>query len=1653
MERWKKYLLCILLPVLMLLPNVPEARAAENTASTMQLTKTEGTVDILSGSGKSITLIDDMRLYNGYSLETMEESYAWINLDKSKLAKLDAVSEASVRKSGKKLEILVDSGNLFFNVTEPLEEEESLNIRISTMVVGIRGTCGWIEILDEKRVRLTLLEGTVEVSVIDPVTGQVKKEIVTAGETVICIVYEQTKEGDKCDILRERCKKEDIRGFVLAELLPDAALVEKIYQDTGIDLRNLTEEEVEKRLLEDEDAVRKKLTELSEIARKQEEESSVDLVWTNGEEASAGGRQPAPVEIPVAVRRPVPAMTPAPVISPEPESGSDFGEESAPSGTPAPGSTEEGPVTTPSGTDAPGTTEEPVSSPVPTARPLMMPLTDDEVQAIVDVDPDVYILKNPDYADNGRENTLLVDSGLTIPAGQALAMEPGILISIDQGQSLRVDGTLNHSGAVENRGNLTVTSANTLKVGQNLVNSNRLIVPATGRIVVEGTLISDGSLVPTQGALIQARQFDLRRPVTAWAVSEGLDSEGYYRLVYVGIGGNEPIPAETYTVTFDSQGGSPVSGSVVNSGDRVGRPVHPTRSGYSFSGWFIDAACTTAYDFSSPVTGDLTLYAGWTANADVYTVTFDSQGGSSISPSAVTSGDKVGRPVHPTRSGYSFSGWFVDAACTTAFDFSSPITGDLTLYAGWTANADVYTVTFDSRGGSSISASAVTSGDKVGRPVHPTRSGYSFSGWFTDAACTAAYDFNLPVTGDLVLYAGWTADANVYTVTFDSQGGSSVSGSAVNSGDAVTRPSDPARSGYSFSGWFTDAACTAAYDFNLPVTGDLVLYAGWTADANVYTVTFDSQGGSSVSDAAVNSGSAVTMPADPARSGYTFNGWYTDAACTAAYDFTLPVTGDLILYAGWVADVVSYTVTFDSQGGSSVSDAAVNSGSAVTMPSDPARSGYTFNGWYTDAACTAAYDFTLPVTGDLILYAGWVADVVSYTVTFDSQGGSSVSDVSVSSGSTVTRPADPTHEHGTFNGWYTDAACTAAFDFDTPVTEDLTLYAGWILDTFPVLYDANGGHMSNVHQVEYGAKIPKQPDILPIRSGYILNGWYTDAACTTPYDFDLPLTGELTIYAGWTPDENVYTVTFESQGGSYVSVVAVRFGSAVTMPADPARSGYTFNGWYTDAACTAAYDFTLPVTGDLTLYAGWTEDNTTFTVTFNTNGYTLAEGAETQKTVQRGAAIGDLPATVPPLAATSTSGYDFSGWYTAPQGGEQVTSDTTVTKNMTLYAQWILWTFDEATGKLTISGRGHTPNYGINNLPWTPGAVQTAEVAEGTTDLGSNLFIHCENMTSVKLPDSLTSIGDSAFYQCFKLADVTIPNGVTSIGNSAFYQCDSLTDITLPPSVTSIGNSAFYHSALTSIVIPDSVTSIGDSAFGNTALVSITIPDSITNISTGMFSNCPGLTEVNMPDSITSIGGEAFRGCGSLQTIVIPDSVTSIGSAAFRGCGLAEITISGGVTDIGDSMFRECGNLADVTIPDSVTNIGGYAFADCSSLRSITLPGSVTSIGENAFAGSGLIEITLPESVNSMGNNVFWLCKSLTTAKILGNLSSISRWTFYDCSSLTTVSIPESVTSIGTNAFYGCNITDVYFGGTQEQWEALGYNPSNANIYYNSTAP
>ncbi|WP_338118536.1 InlB B-repeat-containing protein [Paenibacillus qinlingensis] len=419
-----------------------------------------------------------------------------------------------------------------------------------------------------------------------------------------------------------------------------------------------------------------------------------------------------------------------------------------------------------------------------------------------------------------------------------------------------------------------------------------------------------------------------------------------------------------YTVSFNSDGGSEeAANQSVGYGYQANKPVEPTKNGYVFGGWYSDSALTIAYDFTTPVTADITLYAKW---MNSYTVSFSSDGGTAVADQTVNEGAKATAPGAPTKEGFVFGGWYGDSNLTTAYDFTTAVvTADITLYAKWTIDIkNSYTVSFVSNGGTAVADQTVDEGAVAAAPNAPTRVGYTFNGWYSDSNLTSTYGFTVAVTGNITLYAKWTI--NSYTVSFNSNGGSAVSSQPVNYSGMSAAPDAPTRQGFVFSGWYSDLAGTNAYVFTTPVTANMTLYAKWTAS---YTVSFDSNGGSTVNSLPVNYNGTATTPAAPTKEGYTFGGWYSDNGLNEAYNFMTPVTANVTLYAKWMSS--SYTVSFNSNGGSAVDSQTVNPDGTAAAPAAPTWDGYSFEGWYTDLAGTNAYDFASPVTADITLYAQW----------------------------------------------------------------------------------------------------------------------------------------------------------------------------------------------------------------------------------------------------------------------------------------------------------------------------------------------------------------------------------------------------------------------------------------------------------------------------------------------------------------------------------------------------------------------------------------------------------------------------------------------------------------------------------------------------------
>lgn len=243
-----------------------------------------------------------------------------------------------------------------------------------------------------------------------------------------------------------------------------------------------------------------------------------------------------------------------------------------------------------------------------------------------------------------------------------------------------------------------------------------------------------------------------------------------------------------------------------------------------------------------------------------------------------------------------------------------------------------------------------------------------------------------------------------------------------------------------------------------------------------------------------------------------------------------------------------------------------------------------------------------------------------------------------------------------------------------------------------------------------------------------------------------------------------------------------------------------------------------------------------------------------------------------------------------------------------------------------------------------------------------------------------------------------------------------------------------YCDSILQVVIQEGVTSIGNCAFVDCKnITSVSIADSVTSIGTLAFSDCENLSRINIPSGITKIGGSAFSGFGKGRAVYITD-LTAWMHIAFENVEsnplypdgsnlylndvlLTDVTIPEGITVLNTGVLSSDA-LVNVVIPEGVTQIKERVFGHCKNLTSITLPNSVTSLGKSAFYGTAIEKITLP-----------------------GGITNIPDYAFMNCVKLTEITIPSSVTSISKLAFFYCKeLKDVYFEGTQEQWDALAKN-------------
>ena len=564
--------------------------------------------------------------------------------------------------------------------------------------------------------------------------------------------------------------------------------------------------------------------------------------------------------------------------------------------------------------------------------------------------------------------------------------------------------------------------------------------------------------------------------------------------------------ATTYTVTYNP--GTNGTGTASTATKIEGLPLTLAdklfnRTGYTQTGWATVDGGEKVYDLGATYTADeaITLYPVWTANQ--YTVTLDSNGGGTVTPSTVTVTYGEDCPAMPVLqwAGHIFDGWYdaqasgrqyVDGNGNSTARYDK--TENCTLYAQW-SYAPLCTVTFDPNGGvlAGKTTSEQRSNDSVQyKPDDPTREGHYFLGWYKDSACTQPWDFRDWVTEDMTLYAGWRI-LN-YTITFNTAGGSAIDPITQDYGTTINAPAAPTKTGYTFIGW----------DKTIPATmpaGDMTITAQWSI--NQYTLSFDTAGGSAIDPITQDYGTTINAPADPTKTGYTFTGW----------DKTIPATmpaGDMTITAQW--SINQYTLSFDTAGGSAIDPITQDYGTTINAPAAPTKTGYTFIGWSPELPAT------MPAH-NMALTAQW--RINSYTVTLDPNGGRVSPDaLSVTYLTPYGSLPTPVRSDYRFDGWYLGDEKIEAQTVMSQASPH-TLTARWTFQPSAIVgpsrdtltLETNGGNpIAPIHAAR-GTTLDLSA-LQPEKSGFRFTGWYLDKALTLPVT-SLRLDGDQTVYAGW----------------------------------------------------------------------------------------------------------------------------------------------------------------------------------------------------------------------------------------------------------------------------------------------------------------------------------------------------------------------------------------------------------------------------------------------------------------------------------------------------------------------------------------------------------
>ena len=696
--------------------------------------------------------------------------------------------------------------------------------------------------------------------------------------------------------------------------------------------------------------------------------------------------------------------------------------------------------------------------------------------------------------------------------------------------------------------------------------------------------------------------------------------------------------AKTYKISFNFNGGHKAKDNEAyptthKYGTAQIKFNTPVKNGYDFAGWLLASTNTIQNSYTRYQTEDATYTAQWTPHK--YTVTFETGTKENIAPTDFDiTGNKIDLTSNdfiPTKKGNKFLGWFDVKGTeykTVQYGVSKNTNygtlEDITFYAKWKPNQ--YNVICNLDGGYIDNYPMNTDGtiDMVhaygvseALPLVPEKTGYSFLGWVLIDLDEGTYTKKIPadLDHDATFVAKWSK--NDYQISYDLDGGNvdAALTSVYNiDTDTITLPT-PTKEGYSFSKWIDLDTNNEIKSIVKGTVGDKKIKALWVANSYKINYTLNKKD-AVLPDSADNNrtfGKDITL-ATPSKQGYVFDGWYDNADLTgSAYtaDRLKNLASDVTLYAKW--SPAQYKITYDLGLGSTYATMPAYSDtytvdSPVVLPI-PVWTGHTFKSWDLNGTNITT---TAGLLGDVTVKAIWNEDV--FKITYKLNNGTLPDEDYATTHYYGVSESLPTPKRSgyDFKGWYMDENFTTATykTVDATVSEDVTFYARWTLNTYTIYYNlgsakSNGGTFDKESQT---FNVNEDVELnVPTWEGHTFKGWVTeDNEVITKISKGTYKDMKLT--AAWNTDSS--TISYETNGGT-INDDNVNYrhllGDSEGLPYNVTKPGYVFKGWYDNAELLGdVYTQTKKSESkDMKFYAKW--NGAVYSYTFKLDGGTLAK--------------------------------------------------------------------------------------------------------------------------------------------------------------------------------------------------------------------------------------------------------------------------------------------------------------------------------------------------------------------------------------------------------------------------------------------------------------